>query len=120
MAGRSHGLQRDVVHADTMKNEIERKIGITPMDRNMDRSARIRDAWRRGDLRRVREALEDKREGLFETLADVLLDRSPVTDQFTSSQLAGQTSGMNDGKNEWNPFHFDRGIVTRGTGGRKG
>ena len=122
LAGRSHGLQRDVVvtaDTDAMKGDIERKSGVTQMDLNMDRSARIRDAWRRGDLRRVREALEDKREGLFETLADVLLDRSPATDQLTP-QLVGQTSDINDGKSEWNPFPFERGIVTRRTGGRKG
>jgi hypothetical protein len=114
MEGRSRGLQRDVASTAATRGETEGKAGATPMERGEV----IRNAWKKGDFGRVREALEDKGEGLFKTLADVLLDPSPATEEFTS-RFAGQTRDMNHGRSDWNSSHFDRGTTPKRRGGGK-
>lgn len=59
-------------------------------------SSSVQDRWENSSDSRYRETLEDKREGLFETLADVLLDRS--TDRLTP-QLASPSGA-------WQNFEF--------------
>ena len=58
--------------------------------------SRTQESWEDASDTRLRETLEDKREGLFETLADVLLDRS--TNRLTP-HLAGPSMA-------WEKFEF--------------